>query len=254
MPLFEARNIAKSFDGKTVLKDISLNVEAGDVNVILGPSGSGKTTFLRTMNFLEKADSGVIGFNGEGRDVSRYQRRDILRLRRATGFVFQHYNLFPNRTALGNVTEVLTQAHGIPDKQAHDIAMEALEKVGMADHANQRPVELSGGEQQRVGIARAIAVKPKVIFFDEPTSALDPERVGDVLDIMKELAREQVTMIVVTHEMQFAREVASHVMFMDGGEVIEEGSAEQIFTDPRHERTQRFLERVIQHTPLTRTA
>ncbi|KAA8819437.1 amino acid ABC transporter ATP-binding protein [Bifidobacterium rousetti] len=254
MPLFEARNIAKSFDGKTVLKDISLNVEAGDVNVILGPSGSGKTTFLRTMNFLEKADSGVIGFNGEGRDVSRYQRRDILRLRRATGFVFQHYNLFPNRTALGNVTEVLTQAHGIPDKQAHDIAMEALEKVGMADHANQRPVELSGGEQQRVGIARAIAVKPKVIFFDEPTSALDPERVGDVLDIMKELAREQVTMIVVTHEMQFAREVASHVMFMDDGEVIEEGSAEQIFTDPRHERTQRFLERVIQHTPLTRTA
>lgn len=248
MPLFEARNVAKSFDGKKVLNNISLNVEEGDVQVILGPSGSGKTTFLKTMNFLEKADSGVIGFNG-GKDVSQYQRRDVLRLRRSTGFVFQHYNLFPNRTVVGNVTEVLTQAHGILDKQARDIAMDSLEKVGMADHANQYPVELSGGEQQRVGIARAIAVKPKVIFFDEPTSALDPERVGDVLSIMKGLAHDHVTMIVVTHEMQFAQEVANHVMFMDGGDVVEEGTPEQIFTNPKQERTQRFLERIIHRDP-----
>ena len=243
--LLEVKNVSKSFEHTEVLKDVSLSVEKGDVVVILGPSGSGKTTFLRCLNFLERADGGTMDFHGAQISLAEASDREIADVRKKTAFVFQNYNLFANKTALENVTLGLTVGRGIAKDEAHEIAMEALRRVGMEARAHYYPAQLSGGQQQRVGIARAIAAKPDVILFDEPTSALDPELVGEVLQVMKTLAEEGTTMIVVTHEMKFAQEVATHVVFMSDGVIVEEGSAKEIFTAPREERTRRFLRRIL---------
>ena len=243
--LFGVQNVRKNFEQTEVLKDVSLAVNKGDVVVILGPSGSGKTTFLRCLNFLERADGGTMDFHGTQLSLAEASDREIADVRKKTAFVFQNYNLFANKTALENVTLGLTVGRGIAKDEAHEIAMEALRRVGMEARAHYYPAQLSGGQQQRVGIARAIAAKPDVILFDEPTSALDPELVGEVLQVMKTLAEEGTTMIVVTHEMKFAQEVATHVVFMSDGVIVEEGSAHEIFTAPREERTRRFLRRVL---------
>ena len=228
-----------------VLNGVDLSVEKGDVVAILGPSGSGKTTLLRCLNFLETADSGTLVFDGESFDLGRISRADIARLRKKTAFVFQNYNLFRNKTALQNVTEGLIVARRMPKEQADEIGRRMLEKVGLADRADYYPRQLSGGQQQRVAIARALAMEPKMMLFDEPTSALDPELVGDVLNVMKELAEEGMTMLVVTHEMGFAREVADRVVFMYDGAILEEGSPKEIFTNPKHDRTRQFLQSVL---------
>ena len=243
--LFGVQNVRKSFEQTEVLKDVSLAVNKGDVVVILGPSGSGKTTFLRCLNFLERADGGTMDFHGMQLSLAEASDREIADVRKKTAFVFQNYNLFANKTALENVTLGLTVGRGIAKDEAHEIAREALRRVGMEARAHYYPAQLSGGQQQRVGIARAIAAKPDVILFDEPTSALDPELVGEVLQVMKTLAEEGTTMIVVTHEMKFAQEVATHVVFMSDGVIVEEGSAKEIFTAPREERTRRFLRRIL---------
>ena len=243
--LFGVQNVRKNFEQTEVLKDVSLAVNKGDVVVILGPSGSGKTTFLRCLNFLERADGGMMDFHGTQLSLAEASDREIADVRKKTAFVFQNYNLFANKTALENVTLGLTVGRGIAKDEAHEIAMEALRRVGMEARAHYYPAQLSGGQQQRVGIARAIAAKPDVILFDEPTSALDPELVGEVLQVMKTLAEEGTTMIVVTHEMKFAQEVATHVVFMSDGVIVEEGSAKEIFTAPREERTRRFLRRIL---------
>ena len=228
-----------------VLRGVDLTVEKGDVVAILGPSGSGKTTLLRCLNFLETADAGTLTFDGEAFDLARADRASIARLRRKTAFVFQNYNLFRNKTALQNVTEGLIVARKMPKNEANAIGMRMLEKVGLADRADYYPRQLSGGQQQRVAIARALAMEPKMMLFDEPTSALDPELVGDVLNVMKELAEEGMTMLVVTHEMGFAREVADRVVFMYDGAILEEGSPKEIFTNPKHDRTRQFLQSVL---------
>ena len=243
--LFGVQNVRKNFEQTEVLRDVSLAVNKGDVVVILGPSGSGKTTFLRCLNFLERADGGTMAFHGTQLSLAEASDREIADVRKKTAFVFQNYNLFANKTALENVTLGLTVGRGIATGAAHEIAMEALRRVGMETRADYYPAQLSGGQQQRVGIARAIAAKPDVILFDEPTSALDPELVGEVLQVMKTLAEEGTTMIVVTHEMKFAQEVATHVVFMSDGVIVEEGSAKEIFTAPREERTRRFLRRIL---------
>jgi L-cystine transport system ATP-binding protein len=242
--MLQIQDLHKAFGQNQVLKGISLKVNRGDVVVICGPSGSGKTTFLRCINFLEKPDKGAIIFDDLRVDAAMAPRKDIARLRKRTAFVFQNYNLFNNKTALGNVTEGLVAGRNIPKGEAQETALAALEKVGLADRLNYYPSQLSGGQQQRVGIARAIAVNPDVILFDEPTSALDPELIGEVLEVMKQLAQEGTTMIVVTHEMGFARDVAGHVVFMDGGIIVEEGSPVEIFDHPQEERTRTFLSRV----------
>ena len=243
--LFGVQNVRKNFEQTEVLKDVSLAVNKGDVVVILGPSGSGKTTFLHCLNFLERADGGTMDFHGTQLSLAEASDREIADVRKKTAFVFQNYNLFANKTALENVTLGLTVGRGIATGAAHEIAMESLRRVGMETRADYYPAQLSGGQQQRVGIARAIAAKPDVILFDEPTSALDPELVGEVLQVMKTLAEEGTTMIVVTHEMKFAQEVATHVVFMSDGVIVEEGSAKEIFTAPREERTRRFLRRIL---------
>ena len=243
--LFGVQNVRKNFEHTEVLKDVSLAVNKGDVVVILGPSGSGKTTFLRCLNFLERADGGTMDFHRMQLSLAEASDREIADVRKKTAFVFQNYNLFANKTALENVTLGLTVGRGIAKDEAHEIAMESLRRVGMETRADYYPAQLSGGQQQRVGIARAIAAKPDVILFDEPTSALDPELVGEVLQVMKTLAEEGTTMIVVTHEMKFAQEVATHVVFMSDGVIVEEGSAKEIFTAPREERTRRFLRRIL---------
>ena len=243
--LFGVQNVRKNFEQTEVLRDVSLAVNKGDVVVILGPSGSGKTTFLRCLNFLERADGGTMDFHGTQLSLAEASDREIADVRKKTAFVFQNYNLFANKTALENVTLGLTVGRGIAKDEAHEIAREALRRVGMEVRADYYPAQLSGGQQQRVGIARAIAAKPDVILFDEPTSALDPELVGEVLQVMKTLADEGTTMIVVTHEMKFAQEVATHVVFMSDGVIVEEGSAKEIFTAPREERTRRFLRRIL---------
>lgn len=243
--MLEIKNIKKSFGDKEVLDGVSLTVNQGDVVVILGPSGSGKTTFLRSLNYLEKADSGELILDGKTYDLSKINHKDVLDIRRKVAFVFQNYNLFANKTAIENILEGLVIARKIPKAEAVKIAEQALEKVGLLDKRDAYPSQLSGGQQQRIGIARAIAVKPDVILFDEPTSALDPELIGDVLAVMKELAQEGVTMVVVTHEMSFARDVANHVIFMEGGHIIEEGNPEEFFKRPKEERTKQFLTRII---------
>ena len=224
-----------------VLRGVDLTVEKGDVVAILGPSGSGKTTLLRCLNFLETADAGQLVFDGESFDLAHASRADIARLRKKTAFVFQNYNLFRNKTALQNVTEGLIVARKLPKEQADEIGMKMLAKVGLADRADYYPRQLSGGQQQRVAIARALAADPEIIYFDEPTSALDPELTGEVLRVLRELADRKTTMIIVTHEMHFARDVADRILFMDGGVVVEEGPAKQLIDHPREQRTKQFL-------------
>lgn len=243
--MLELKNIKKSFGGTEVLKNVGLSVSKGDVVAILGPSGSGKTTLLRIANFLETADGGEMNFEGEVLDLPKVSHRDAARIRRKTGFVFQNYNLFRNLTALENVTEGLRVVHKLSAAEAERIGRECLEKVGMGDRADHYPSQLSGGQQQRVGIARAIAANPDVIFFDEPTSALDPELVGEVLAVIKKLAEEGRTLVIVTHELDFARHVATKVSFMDKGVVVEEGAPEVFFTNPKEQRTRQFLSRYL---------
>ena len=241
MALLEVNNIHKSFDGNDVLKGLSLKVEKGDVISVLGPSGSGKTTLLRCINFLEKADGGELSFDGSKYDLSHVSRSDIAGIRMHTGFVFQNYNLFANKTVIGNVTLGLTSARKISKRSAEEKAMDVLKKVGMDGFASYYPSQLSGGQQQRVAIARALATDPEIIYFDEPTSALDPQLTAEVLEVMRRLAGEGMTMIVVTHEISFAKEVSTKVMFMADGVVVEEGSAAEFFANPRMERTKEFL-------------
>ena len=233
-----ARKVVSQLD---VLKGVDLTVNKGDVVAILGPSGSGKTTFLRCLNFLETTDSGTLIFDGEQFDLGKITKADIARLRKKTAFVFQNYNLFRNKTALQNVTEGLVIARKMPKAQADAIGMKMLEKVGLADRADSYPRQLSGGQQQRVAIARALATDPEILYFDEPTSALDPELTGEVLKVIRSLAEEKTTMIIVTHEMAFARDVADQVIFMDKGVIVEQGQAKQVIEHPQQERTKQFL-------------
>ncbi|HWR39601.1 MAG TPA: amino acid ABC transporter ATP-binding protein [Patescibacteria group bacterium] len=242
--MIRLKNIKKSFGGHEVLKGIDLTVEQGEVVVILGPSGSGKTTLLRCINLLERPDEGEISIDGQAVNVRSAGKNDILGLRRKTAMVFQHYNLFKNKTALENVMEGLIIAQKMPEEQARKTSLDFLEKVGLAGKINAYPSQLSGGQQQRVGIARALALNPQVILFDEPTSSLDPELVGEVLGVMKKVARTGITMIVVTHEMGFARDISNHVVFMDGGVIVEQGPPQEIFSRPREARTKQFLQRI----------
>ena len=230
--MLEIQNIQKSFGSLEVLKGIELNVEKGDVVAIIGPSGSGKTTLLRCVNFLESAGSGTMVFDRDRFDLGRISKQDVARLRKKTAFVFQNYNLFRNKTALENVTEGLIMGRRMPKTKAVAKAHQALEKVGMLDRENHYPHQLSGGQQQRVAIARAIATDPEIIYFDEPTSALDPELTGDVLAVMRQLADEGMTMLVVTHEMSFAKNVSNKVVFMEHGIVVEAGSSRDFFEHP----------------------
>lgn len=243
--MLEIKDVRKSFGNNEILKGIDLTIDKGDVVVILGPSGSGKTTLLRCINFLEKADRGHAYFGDIDVDLHKASKKEILAIRKKTAFVFQNYGLFNNKTALANVTEGLIVGRKIPKEQAEDIGRKALDKVGLSEKYNAYPSELSGGQQQRVGIARAVALNPDIILFDEPTSALDPELVGEVLAIMKDIANEGTTMLVVTHEMSFAKDVANRVIFMDGGLVVEEGTPHEIFVSPKEERTKKFLKRVL---------
>ena len=228
--MLEVRNVKKSFGDLEVLKGVDLTVEQGDVVAILGPSGSGKTTLLRCINFLETADSGEMIFDGESFSMNGISKKDIARLRKKTAFVFQNYNLFRNKTALENVTEGLIVARKMPKAQAVEIGEQALKKVGLSDRSSHYPDQLSGGQQQRVAIARALATNPEIIYFDEPTSALDPELTGEVLSVMRQLAYEGMTMLVVTHEMSFARNVSNQVIFMENGVVVESGPSREFYT------------------------
>ncbi len=239
--MLEVRNIHKSFGANEVLKGVDFTVEKGSVIAVLGNSGSGKTTLLRCISFLERADKGEISFDEFQKDITQVTKKEIRELRMKMGFVFQGYNLFRNMTARQNVMEGLTTARKISKEEAGRIADEMLKKVGMSDRAGFFPDQLSGGQQQRVAIARAIAYNPEVILFDEPTSALDPELTGEVLEVMKKLAEEGATMVVVTHEMEFARKVANWVVFMENGVIVEEGSSAEFFAHPKNERTAQFL-------------
>ena len=243
--MLEVNHVKKSFGKLKVLKDVSLKVETGDVVVLLGPSGSGKTTLLRCINFLEKADEGNMVIDDETINLHSAKRKEIKSVRKKVAFVFQNYGLFQNKTALQNITEGLIVAQKVPKEEAIKRAEEVLEWVGLADKRDHYPSQLSGGQQQRIGIARAVALNPDVILFDEPTSALDPELVGDVLSLIKKVAKKGITMIVVTHEMTFAQEVANKVVFMDGGVIVEQGTPKEIFVHPKEERTKKFLERVL---------
>ena len=241
MQILEIKDIKKSFE-TTVLDGVSLEVNSGDVVAILGPSGSGKTTLLRCINFLETADSGTMVFDGKTYDLAHTSKKDISEIRKKTGFVFQNYNLFRNKTALQNVMLGLTTAHGISKSEAEKIGKEMLARVGMEDKMDSYPSQLSGGQQQRVAIARALAPSPKIIYFDEPTSALDPELIGEVLSVMRQLAIEGMTMIVVTHEMDFAKNVSNKVVFMENGVIVEQGFSSDVFENPQKERTKEFLQ------------
>ena len=240
--MLEVTQIRKSFGDLEVLKQVDLQVNKGDVVAILGPSGSGKTTLLRCMNFLENADGGELNFDGERFLLGHVSKKDAARLRKKTAFVFQNYNLFRNKTALENVTEGLIIGRKMPKAEAIQIGRQALEKVGLSDREDYYPSQLSGGQQQRVAIARAIATKPEIIYFDEPTSALDPELTGEVLAVMRTLAEEGMTMLVVTHEMGFAQNVSNKVVFMERGVVVESGDSYSFFHSPREERTRSFLQ------------
>lgn len=241
MALLEVRDIHKSFSGVTILNGVDITVDRGDVIAILGPSGSGKTTLLRCINFLETADSGTMRFGGKTYELAHTDKREIAELRKHTGFVFQNYNLFANKTALQNVTLGLTSARKMARDKAEEIGMEMLKRVGMESRASYYPSQLSGGQQQRVAIARALAADPEIIYFDEPTSALDPELIGEVLSVMRDLAASGRTMVVVTHEMSFARDVSSHVIFMEKGKIVEEGPSKEFFDHPKEARTREFL-------------
>ena len=251
-PMVKAEAVHKRFGHLEVLKGINLEVRAGEVMCLLGPSGSGKSTFLRCINHLEKINSGRLSVDGElvgyrqvGDKLHELRESEVARKRAGIGMVFQHFNLFPHMTALENVTCAPIRVKKVPRAEARARAEELLGRVGLAEKAGAYPAQLSGGQQQRVAIARALAMEPKLMLFDEPTSALDPELVGDVLEAMQQLAREGMTMIVVTHEMGFAREVADTVVFMDGGVVLESGRPADVLGHPRHERTRSFLSKVL---------
>ncbi len=250
--MVDVRGVHKSFGTLEVLHDVDLAVEEGSVTVVLGPSGSGKSTLLRAINHLEKVDRGLIridgqliGYRQKGRKLHELPEREILRQRSRIGFVFQSFNLFPHLTVLDNVMEAPVSAQRRPRSEVRPAALDLLERVGLHDKRHAYPRQLSGGQQQRVAIARALALQPKVILFDEPTSALDPELVGEVLDVIKQLAREGVTLVVVTHEIGFAREVADTVVFMDAGRIVEAGPPAQVIDAPQHERTRAFIDRVL---------
>lgn len=240
--MIEIRGLNKFFGKLKVLKNIDLDVRESEVVVIIGSSGSGKSTLLRCTNFLEKSQKGTITIDG---NVLTHKSKDLHIIRRDIGMVFQHFNLFPHMTVLGNVLEGLTQVKKLSKNEALEIAEAMLEKVGMSDKADVYPSFISGGQKQRVAIARALAMNPKIMLFDEPTSALDPELVGEVLVVMKDLAREGMTMMVVTHEMGFAREVADRVIYMDEGIIVEQGTPEEVFDNPKNERTKAFLSHII---------
>ena len=242
--MIEVRNLRKSFDSLEVLKDINLEIDKGDVISILGSSGSGKTTCLRCMNFLENSDAGTLVFDGKEYDLAHMSRKDITAIRRKTAFVFQNYNLFLNKTVLENVTEALTVVRKMDKLSARKRAVEVLEKVGMADKLDYYPSKLSGGQQQRVSIARALAYEPEVIYFDEPTSALDPELIGEVLSVMRDLAKSGITMVVVTHEMNFAKNVSTKVVFMENGEIVKCAAPDQFFEHQDDERIKQFIRKV----------
>ena len=243
--MLKVTNIRKAFKDNEVLKGVDIEVNKGDVVTILGPSGSGKTTLLRCINFLEQADGGQLDFDEQHLDYAKVTGKEIKAIRHKTAFVFQNYNLFNNKTALENVTEGLIYGRSVEKSKAVELAKKALDRVGLAERYDYYPSQLSGGQQQRVGIARAIAVEPEIILMDEPTSALDPELIGEVLGVIKSLADEGKTMVIVTHEMQFAKEISTNVIFMDGGKIVEQGSASKIFTNPEELRTRRFLRRVL---------
>ena len=239
--MLELRELKKSFGGTTVLQGVDLTVQQGDVIAVIGPSGSGKTTLLRCMNFLETADSGTLTFDGETLDLARVRKKDAARLRRKTAFVFQSYNLFANKTALENVTEGLIVGRKMPKAEALTLARRALDQVGLANREDHYPAQLSGGQQQRGALARAMAARPEIIYFDEPTSALDPELTGEVLAVMRQLAAEGMTMLVVTHELSFARNVSTRTVFVENGLVVEEGLSKELFDRPQQARTREFL-------------
>ena len=250
MAMLEVRNLSKSFGSNEVLKDISFTVEKGEVLAVIGPSGSGKSTLLRCINQLEKASGGSIGVcgmemlekNEKGKTV--YASKETLRkIRLNIGLVFQNFNLFPHMSVLRNITEAPVRVLKKSKEEAERTAMELLKKMGLSEKAKSYPCELSGGQQQRVSIARALALNPEMLFFDEPTSALDPELTGEILKVIKELAADGMTMVIVTHEMGFARDVADHIIFMEGGVIAEEGAPEQLFGDNASERTKQFLQR-----------
>ena len=240
--MLEIRGLRKSFGNQVVLDGVDLSIKKGDVTAILGPSGSGKTTLLRCINFLEQADGGTMELDGRVWNLGHVSRREAMEFRRHTGFVFQDYNLFLNKTALENVTEGLIIGRKMPRAKAEDIGRQALDKVGLSDRCGYYPSQLSGGQKQRVAIARAVAANPEIILFDEPTSALDPELTGEVLAVMRRLASEGMTMVVVTHEMGFARNVSSQVIFMEHGKIVEQADSETFFEHPKEERTKEFLQ------------
>jgi polar amino acid transport system ATP-binding protein len=251
-PMLHARAVSKSFGHLEVLKSIDLDIARGSVTVILGPSGSGKSTFLRCINRLERVDSGLllvdgvfVGYRRSGDLLHELSERAVARQRAEIGMVFQRFNLFAHKTVLENITEAPILVQKRPREEVGKEARDLLDRVGLADKADNYPGQLSGGQQQRVAIARALAMKPKLMLFDEPTSALDPELVGEVLDVMKRLAQSGMTMIVVTHEIGFAREVADQVVFMDGGVVVEEGTPAECIDNPQHDRTKAFLRAVL---------
>lgn len=242
--MIKVNNLKKSFNHE-VLKGVSFEINKGDVVAILGPSGSGKTTLLRCLNFLEKADSGQLVFDGETVDLKNINKNQIHEIRNKTGFVFQNFNLFNNKTVLENVVIGLTVARKVDKNKANEIGKHMLEKVGLSGKLNSYPDQLSGGQQQRVAIARALATNPEIIYFDEPTSALDPELIGEVLNVIRELANEGMTMLVVTHEMNFAKNISNKVIFMDNGVVVENCSTSDFFNKPKNERIRNFIQSII---------
>lgn len=251
-PMVKAEAVCKNFGALQVLKGITLEVGKGEVLCMVGPSGSGKSTFLRCINHLEQVNAGrlyvdgdLIGYREAGSKLHEISPRDAAKQRRDIGMVFQHFNLFPHRTVLGNIVEAPMKVKGVKKDAAVARAKDLLNQVGLSDKAEAYPAQLSGGQQQRVAIARALAMNPKLMLFDEPTSALDPELVGEVLAVMKKLAEEGMTMVVVTHEMGFAREVADQLVFMDGGVVVENGPPREVLNNPQHERTKAFLSKVL---------
>lgn len=243
-PIIEMKNIEKYFGDFHVLKNINFSVKRGEIVVVCGPSGSGKSTLIRCINRLEEISSGDIYIDGQ----NLYDRKiNINNLRAEAGMLFQHFNLFPHLTILENITIAQTKVKGTPKSEAHEVSLQLLEKVGLAHKAEGYPNELSGGQKQRVAIARTLAMKPKIILFDEPTSALDPEMIGGVLDVMRDLAHENFTIVCVTHEMGFAKEVSNRVVFMDEGQIIEEGNPQDFFSNPKTDRAQKFLQEVLVH-------
>ena len=252
VPMVKAESVCKNFGALKVLKGVTLEVQRGQVLCIVGPSGSGKSTFLRCVNHLEEVNAGrlyvdgeLIGYRERGGKLHEMPPREAAKQRRDIGMVFQHFNLFPHRTALANIIEAPIQVKGVKKDKALERARDLLDQVGLGDKAEAYPAQLSGGQAQRVAIARALAMDPKLMLFDEPTSALDPELVGEVLGVMKKLASEGMTMLVVTHEMGFAREVADQLVFMDGGVIVESGDPREVLSNPKQERTKAFLSKVM---------